>query len=107
MSTWRIGTRMTITELDQYLDKYLSTLQLKDKSGDTKFVVELGRKYTKVIYESGRSRSVHAFVDNSNGDIYKPASWNGPAKGIRYNLFADFERLLQVCDIYGSYLYKR
>lgn len=71
------------------------------------FRVENGRKYAKVVQEyadqsCGRGLSVHAFVDKETGDIYKPASWKAPAKGVRYNL-RDLPQIK--LDIFGSYLY--
>lgn len=66
------------------------------------FYAKKGRKYTKII----RNGSVHCFIDQS-GNIYKPASWNAPAKGIRYTLEKDWEVLKKNADIYGAYLYRR
>ena len=68
-----------------------------------KFVVQKGRKYLKIInqqyddmgpnpsYEY-RNGSVHAFIDRETGDVYKPASWNKPAKHVRYNLLERSDR---------------
>jgi hypothetical protein len=42
-----------------------------------------GRRYIKVI----RSDSVHAFIDKTNGDVLKPATWRAPAKHARGNIF--------------------
>ena len=51
---------------------------------------------------------VEAFIDRQTGDIYKPAGWNKPAKGARYNLLD--EESLQLCfrhlDPFGGHLYK-
>lgn len=48
---------------------------------------ELGKRYAKVFaVDTSFSRSVVAFVDMATGDIYKPASWKGPAKGVRGNV---------------------
>jgi hypothetical protein len=88
---------------------------------EIKYVLGAGRKYIRVVRQEtwndtneatnhfGRvSQSVHAFIDIATGDIYKAASWKAPAKnGARFNVVNDFERLLQVCDPYGGYLYKR
>ena len=46
-----------------------------------------GRKYIKITPDG----SVFAFVDKKTGDIFKPASWQAPAKGVRGNLFSDKE----------------
>ena len=71
--------------------------------------VESGRKYHKVIiaHDGGTGqRMVHSFVDRKTGDLYKPAGWAAPAKGVRYNVVKDAARLQKVVDPYGSYLYK-
>ena len=33
--------------------------------------------------------SVHAFIDQKTGDVFKPASFKAPAKGVRYNVLQD------------------
>lgn len=43
----------------------------------------LGRKYAKLV----QNRSVVAFIDMNNGNIFKPAGWKAPAKHVRGNLF--------------------
>ena len=52
-------------------------------------------------------RSVHAFIDKHNGNMYKPASWRGPAKYARYNLLDDesYRECLSKADHCGGYLY--
>ena len=87
-----------------------------------KFVVQKGRKYLKIInqqyddmgpnpsyeYKNG---SVHAFIDRETGDVYKPASWNKPAKHVRYNLLERSDRnfLFDYRNVgwAGGYLYMR
>lgn len=44
-----------------------------------------GIKFAKFVIDSG---SVFAFVDLSNGDILKPASWQKPAKHARGNIYS-------------------
>lgn len=44
--------------------------------------------------------STYCFIDRATGDIYKPASYKAPAKGIRGNLFADDNGLTR-CNHYG------
>ena len=75
-----------------------------------KFYIEEGRKYHKVIMETGGgSRSVHAFVDKKTGEVYKPASFKAPAKIVRYNLLeiASREQCFARADWAGGYLYVR
>lgn len=55
-----------------------------------RFAVEFeeGSKYIKVVSLSWGSRSVHSFVEKSNGNIWKAASWKAPAKNFpRGNVF--------------------
>ena len=75
-----------------------------------KFYIESGRKYHKLIMETGGgSRSVHAFVDKKTGDVFKPASFKAPAKIVRYNLLRieSREQCLERADWAGGYLYVR
>lgn len=81
----------------------------------TNFEYEVGRKYIKVwsylresIFEDTRlrGRSCYMFVEKNTGAVYKPASYKAPAKGIRFYI----EQLADnpdICDPYGSFLYKR
>jgi hypothetical protein len=74
-------------------------------------VYEKGRKYAKIIHitNPGGQKSSHAFVDMKTGDVYKPASFKSPAKGIRYNLVDEKSRteMYKRADFSGSYLYNR
>ena len=73
------------------------------------YVIETGRKYHKIIMvDNSGSRSVHAFVDKKTGEVYKPASFKSPAKGVRYDLrlIGDREQLMKNADWAGGYLYK-
>jgi len=75
-----------------------------------KFYIESGRKYHKLIMETGYgSRSVHAFVDQKTGEVYKPASFKAPAKIVRYRLLeiASREECFARADWAGGYLYVR
>ena len=67
-----------------------------------------GKKYAKIIHVSHGQRSAHAFVDLNTGDVYKSASWNAPAKGVRYNLMDEksCEQMYQRADWAGGYLCK-
>ena len=94
------------SELQSRLAQYVGMVQEKNnaywKAMDFTFsdppaiVVNYGKKYAKVVKldQLNGSRSVHSFVDMSNGDIIK-GNWKAPvrtkAKGlaIRGNIFAD------------------
>ena len=74
--------------------------------------IDGGRKYIKVWSylmsegERTRGRSIYMFIDKETGAIYKPASTKAPAKGIRFYLDQLVERP-EICDAYGSFLYRR
>jgi hypothetical protein len=72
------------------------------------FTITKGKKYLKVIMKDYNQSSAHLFVDQTNGDVFKPASFKAPAKGVRYNLLDDKSRkeMLTRADWAGSYLYK-
>ena len=60
-----------------------------------KFKVKTGKKYYKIVQmnfdtfqdrNEYREGSVHAFVDKQTGQVFKPASWQAPAKHVRFDL---------------------
>ena len=80
--------------------------QYKENSNPCKFSITSGRKYHKILDRKG---SVHAFVNKQTGELYKPASWNAPAKHVRYDLRRIKQRheCFNNADWAGSYLYLR
>jgi len=65
----------------QIYNKYMDTVfpgMEKDK-----FSYKNNRKYIRVM----RGGSVHCFVDKTNGNVLKAASWSAPAKHARGNIF--------------------
>ena len=59
------------------------------------FKIKTGKKFYKIVQmnfdtfqdrNEYREGSVHAFVDKQTGQVYKPASWQAPAKHVRYDL---------------------
>ena len=59
------------------------------------FKIKTGKKFYKIVqmeFDTFQNRneyregSVHAFVDKKTGQVYKPASWQAPAKHVRYDL---------------------
>ena len=88
-----------------------------------KFVVKTGKRYYKIVqqefetwekskyYGQYRDGSVHCFVDKETGDVYKAASWQAPAKHIRFT-FQNVDHLKFLLnpdnvDWAGGYLYIR
>lgn len=50
---------------------------------------EIGRKYARLITSTHGQRSCYGFVDMTNGDLMKSASWKAPAKNFaRGNIFS-------------------
>jgi hypothetical protein len=68
-----------------------------------------GSRYSKLIVTIRGSASVHAFVENATGFLYKAASCKVPAKHVRYKLLDhdSFADCLKRADWAGSYLYLR
>ena len=82
--------------------------ELKNGICDYKFYIEEGgRKYHKIVMDTGNQLSVHAFVDKKTGEVYKPASFKSPAKIVRYNLLniESREKCFERADWAGGYLY--
>ena len=86
----------------------------------TNFVIKNGRKYYKIMQREfdtfqdrneWREGSVHAFVDKNTGEVFKPASYNAPAKHVRYDLRVINDRVKLHDPDYtgwaGGYLYMR
>ena len=91
-------------------DALLLDIERQHPNSGYKFYIESGRKYHKLIMETGGgSRGVHAFVDKKTGDVYKAASFKAPAKGVRYNLLRieSREQCFERADWAGGYLYIR
>lgn len=78
------------------LDAYVAALN--EKFGGGFETCTPGPRYTRVV----RSGSAVCFVDGE-GNIYKPASWKTPAKGVRANLAT---LNMDKVDEYGGWLYR-
>ena len=105
-------------------DSDYSKRQLENVKNGTanlaKFVIKNGRKYYKIMeheFDTFRDRNeyreggVHAFVDKNTGQVFKPASYNAPAKHVRYDLRVINDRVKLHDPDYtgwaGGYLYMR
>jgi hypothetical protein len=102
---------MLSDSIKSLIHEYVYILDTKaiECHSNTRFDYVIGRKYVKIVdydMRTGTHKSAHAFVD-FDGNVYKAAGWNSPAKGIRYNLDTDLQKLSKIADIYTSYLYAR
>jgi hypothetical protein len=68
---------------DEYMGKNFPSL------GRELITVERGKRYAKLVCASAGARYVYCFVDLTNGDILKAATWKAPAKHARGNILAD------------------
>ena len=84
------------------------------------YKIKTGKRFFKIIqmeFDTFQNRneyregSVHSFVDRNTGEVFKPASWRGPAKHVRYDMRIIKERefLHDPSNVTwaGGYLYMR
>lgn len=103
---------MNVSEQIVLFAKALTDYQEKVQPGYyAPVTVETGKRYARIVnrYAKGEGGSVYCFIDLTNGDILKAASWKAPAKGARGNIFnTDYDvGDGKPCDMYGSGMYKR
>ncbi len=68
--------------------------------------IKEGSKYYQVWkrdadYVSHQARSIHAFINKINGDIYLPATWRAPAKIVSGNIFDKNYSIGKSVGMYG------
>ena len=65
-----------------------------------------GSRYIKVVKcnEAGQKGAAWAFIDRTNGDILKPASWAAPARHARGNLFDEHKGMAHISAYGPAYL---
>lgn len=86
-------------EAGQMITQFYATQFPELKAPELK--VDWGRKYAKVVkVEANGGRSVFCFVDRTNGDILKAASWAAPAKHARGSVLG--ENILAGVGPYGA-----
>ena len=108
----------------EYAQKQLDELE-NGTANLMKFRIQEGRKYYKVIQQNYREYndyypnlkegyhdgSVHSFVDKKTGEVYMAASWNKPAKHVRFDMRIIQQRTLMHTPNFvtwaGGYLYLR
>ena len=83
--------QLNATAVADYEKNYKNLLEVETPS----YRILEGPRWVKILNErhtkDGKllSSSMFAFIDPQTGDIYKPAGWKAPAKGIRGNIFND------------------
>lgn len=102
---------MTTKKMDTIIDYYVSALNDKSNAGEMngkKFVIVNGRKYAKVVGTfDGETHTAYCFIDRDNGNMYKAASWNSPAKTVRYTItgVSSAINIADKSDAFGNFLY--
>ena len=82
--------------------------QIKNDTWEYPTLLKKGKTYDKIVTvrnnDPKTAQSAEFFVNRETGDIYKPAGFNAPAKGIRGNIFEP--KTYARYDIHGGWLYK-
>lgn len=97
-------------DLRAALDDYLNAIrkaqdehweQMKFTIPKDEFSVTEGKRFWKIVSKGPGQQygSVHCFVERETGDIYKAATFNSPAKGVRGNITAK-DRPVTLRDYY-------
>ena len=107
--------RMISTFTSEYARQQMESIK-NGTANLMRFNVIEGRKYWKIFSyeydnrsEEYKQGSINAFVNKQTGEVFKPASYNKPAKHVRYNLLDENSRAncLLRADWAGGYLYLR
>jgi len=67
--------------------------------------LEEGKRYIRIVSDDGPHHiSAWGFIDKTNGDVLKAASWKAPAKHARGNLFDEWNGLKYITPYGPAYL---
>ena len=88
-------------DIDAAIEDFVKKCQeivIADGRGRLGYGIKIGggRKYTKIIMNTGNQQMVWAFIDRTNGDVLKPATWKAPAKHARGNLYDPHGGMLNI-----------
>lgn len=95
------------------LNKFVDGLHAKNKEYQqkmgghdaykTNYTVEHGKKYAKIVSSdsNGSSKSVHSFIDKTNGNVLKANSWKAPHHIPRGNI-GDGNFGLKAVGVHGA-----
>lgn len=97
-------------DLDDRLQIFLAKVQEKvnsyyeESQSVPTITLKKSRRYAKLITENYNQKSAFCFVDLTNGNILKCASWNAPAKGARGNIQSEDFGLSCITQYGAKYL---
>lgn len=81
LTSWLAGAQKIIT--DYFAANFPSTTMY----GQVPTLrADFGTRYIRIMRVDS-SEAAHAFIDRTNGDVLKPATWKAPAKHARGNIF--------------------
>tara|TARA_R100000315_G_scaffold45462_1_gene20584 strand:+ start:500 stop:868 length:369 start_codon:yes stop_codon:yes gene_type:complete len=93
-----MGETVEKYQYELFLREFISESQLLVNEHMKQFLfgcelsVNEGRRYDKIVASDdndAKSTRVWAFIDKTNGNILKPATWKAPAKHPRGNIYED------------------
>ena len=86
------------TKFGLFLSGCQEIMNKENLFGKPALEVQPGRRYMKIVARDtdGSSCRVYAFVDKTNGDVLKPASFKQPADHARGNVFDQSNGLAQM-----------
>ena len=106
MNPCDIQERLTgyVDMVQDKMNAYYEMMKFTHSDPDN-ITVDYGNKYARVVHQNGVQRSVHTFVNLTNGDILKSSGWKAPApNGVRGNIFEDDFGASRVNEYGASYL---
>ncbi len=91
--------------LQERMDTYYAE-QFQGRIGIPQISLMAGKRYVRVVESMVvgtvlTQKSVHCFIDTTNGDVLKAAGWKAPAKHARGNIFNEDVGMNGV-GIYGA-----
>ncbi len=90
MTDFNIALDSFVNGCQAIIDAYHAENHPESDFGTKLTVDPKGRKYARIVSSDNfSSRYVYCFVDKTNGNVLKSASWAAPAKGARGNIFND------------------
>ena len=105
-----LGNEVTSTHYESVRDSFLVECQslvsehMRNYGWEQVLSIAKGRRYDKIVKADmhrpdNPSHSVYGFIDKTNGDILKAASWRKPAKHSRGNIYENDR--MQFMSAYG------
>lgn len=90
MAKIKIGKQIEDYKAENYKQALSEWLKKANKITSNELTVSVGRKYDRIISgENNWDRCAFCFINRSNGDVLKSASWSKPARHARGNIYTN------------------